>query len=61
MKFNSFYLLIFLLLFLQVNSSFVKRNLQSTSNDEITDGTYLIKNFDGNLNLKLIDNTLYFS
>ena len=61
MKFNSFYLLIFVLLFLQINSSLKKRNLQSTSDDEITDGTYLIKNFDGNLNLKIIDNTLYFS
>ena len=61
MKFNSFYLIIFSLLFLQINSSFLKRFLQFSSDDEITDGTYLIKNFDGNLNLKLIDNTLYFS
>ena len=61
MKFNCFYLIIFGLLFLQINSSFLKRFLQFSSDDEITDGTYLIKNFDGNLNLKLINNTLYFS
>ena len=48
-------------MFLKINSKFSKRFLQSSSDEEITDGTYLIKNFDGSLNLKLIDNTLYFS
>ena len=54
-------ILIFSLLIIKIYSFSPKRKLQSSSEKEIQNGIYLIHNIDGNLNLKLVNSTLYFS
>ena len=60
MKFNYLFLIIYSLL-ITINSESTQRYLQSIYNDEFQEGIYLIKNLEGHLSLKLIDNKLYFS
>ena len=60
MKFNYLYLIIYSLL-IKINSETTPRYLQSIYDDEFQEGVYLIKNLEGHLSLKLIDNKLYFS
>ena len=61
MKINFLKILIFSLLLIEIYSFPTKRNLQLSSEKEIQNGIYLIHNLDGNLNLKLVNSTLYFS
>ena len=61
MEFNFLISLIFSLLFIEINSFSKKRKLQSSSEKEIQNGVYIIQNLESNLNLKLINSTLYFS
>ena len=61
MKFNIFIFLIFSLLLIEINSFSQKRKLQTNSDKEIQNGVYIIQNLESNLNLRLINSTLYFS
>jgi len=60
MKFNYLYLIIYSLL-IKINWEATQRYLQPIYDDEFKEGVYLIKNLEGHLSLKLIDNKLYFS